>query len=187
MRPKKIQTEDYFIGNLGSPEATEEILSACPILEENVQEATTNHRDFPDHYHRQCYVSMISVEESNFIETGLKHILRNVNNMIWKMPLDNEWDCGIQYTRYSGVGHHYGWHIDNFQGNCSDRRLSIVYSLSKKTSYQGGEFDIRRKSNNKVYTIKFDYGDFIVFPSDTFHRVRPLKGGTRTTMVGWYR
>lgn len=187
MRPKRIQTEDFFIGNLGSPEATEEILNACPIEKLSIEEAKVGHEEMPRHYDRQCSVSWINVQQSNFIEIGLKKILWNVNEMIWKMPLDNEWDADIQYTLYSGKGHHYGWHIDNFQGDCSDRRLSIVYCLSKRTNYSGAEFDIRKKSNNEVYTIKFDYGDFIVFPSDTYHRVRPMKSGRRITMVGWYR
>ena len=186
MRQKRIQTEDFFLGNLGSPESSDEILNACPQELMDFDEATTGGEDIPNHINRQCLVSWLDVTACNFIEHGLRKILGNVNDMIWKFPLKGEWDCNIQFTKYCGVGHHYDWHIDNFQGDCADRRLSIVYCLSKKTAYGGAEFDIEKRDGS-VYTTKFDYGDFIVFPSDTYHRVRPMKSGSRITMVGWYR
>ena len=186
MKEKKILTEDFFIGNLGSPEATESILEACPVELMQFDDATVGDEKLADHYARKCLLSWVDVTKCNFVESGFRTIIESVNEKSWKLPLDNEWDGSLQFTKYCGVGHHYDWHIDNFQGNCSDRRLSIVYCLSKKTAYGGAEFDIERK-NGKIYTIKFDYGDFIVFPSDTLHRVRPMKSGTRMTMVGWYR
>ena len=185
MKQKRIITEDFFIGNLGTPEATEEIIKRCPE-ELHYDEATVAYHAVPEHIHRKCLTAWLNVEESNFIETGLKKIVNNVNDMIWKFDLKNEWDTNIQFTKYSGGGDHYGWHIDNFQGDCSDRRLSIVYCLSKKSDYTGGNFQIR-KSDKSVYTSKFDYGDFIVFPSNKKHRVLPLKTGNRLTMVGWFR
>ena len=185
MKQKRIVTEDFFIGNLGTPEASEEIVSRCPE-ELQYDEATVAYDPIPQHVHRKCLTAWLDVEKSNFIETGLKKIIINVNDMIWKFDLKKEWDTNIQFTKYSGGGDHYGWHQDNFQGDCSDRRLSVVYCLSKKSDYTGGNFQIR-KSDNSVHTSKFDYGDFIVFPSDKYHRVLPLKSGNRLTMVGWFR
>ena len=185
MKQKRVITEDFFIGNLGSPESTQEIVKAWPETLKSYS-ATVGKSDIPEHIHRKCLISWLNVEESNFIEIGLKKIISNVNDMIWKFDLKNEWDTHIQFTRYSSGGDHYGWHIDNFQGDCSDRRLSIVYCLSKKSDYTGGNFQIK-KSDKSVYTSKFDYGDFIVFPSDKYHRVLPLKTGNRLTMVGWFR
>ena len=185
MKHKRIITEDYFIGNLGVPEATKEIIEICPS-ELEYDEASVEYSLIPEHSSRKCLTTWLNVEESNFIETGLKKIINNVNGMIWNFDVKNEWDGNIQFTKYSVGGDHYGWHIDNFQGDCSDRRLSIVYSLSKKSDYTGGNFQIR-KSDKSVYTSKFDYGDFIVFPSDKYHRVLPLKTGNRLTMVGWFR
>ena len=133
----------------------------------------------------------LKVSESNFIEVGLRKIVHNVNNMIWHMKLDEEWQADIQFTKYIGKGDHYNWHKDYYKGEelndgITIRRISVVYCLSKKTDYTGGEFQIKT-NNNGIYTTKFDYGDFIVFPSDKDHRVKPLKSGTRITMVGWYK
>ena len=185
MKQKRVITEDFFIGNLGAPEATQEIIKSCPEFL-NYKEAKVGHHDVPEHIHRKCLTSWLDVKQSNFIEIGLKKIINNVNDMIWKFDVKNEWSSNIQFTKYSVGGDHYDWHIDNFQGDCSDRRLSIVYCLSKKSDYTGANFQIR-KSDKSVYTTKFDYGDFIVFPSDKYHRVLPLKTGNRLTMVGWFR
>jgi|TARA_B100001094_G_scaffold149335_1_gene144574 PKHD-type hydroxylase len=191
MKQKRIQTEDFFIGNLGSSEATDELVSVCSKSIDHPDTdsyyAKVGGSKVPNYVHRKCIISWIDTTKLNFINQGLKKIVHGINLMSWKMPLDGEWDTNIQYTRYTGEGHHYGWHKDNFQGNCSDRKLSVVYCLSKKTDYTGGEFDIRKNTNKETYTIKFDYGDFIVFPSYTMHRVRPLKSGVRSTLVGWYR
>jgi len=111
--------------------------------------------------------------------------------MIWKMDLDHKWESDLQYTRYIGKGHHYDWHKDHYDEGIypghsgNTRKLTMVYCLSHKEDYRGGEFQIKT-SKGATYTRRFDYGDFIVFPSKILHRVKPLKSGTRTTLVGWY-
>jgi len=185
MKHKRIITEDYFIGNLGVPEATKEIIEICPA-ELKYDEAAVEYSLTPEHNKRKCLTTWLSVEKSNFIEDGLKKLMNNANDMIWNFDLKNEWESHIQFTKYSSAGDHHAWHSDNYEDDCSDRRLSIVYCLSKKSDYTGANFQIK-KSDKSVYTIKFDYGDYIVFPSDKIHRVLPLKTGERFTMVGWLR
>ena len=34
--------------------------------------------------------------------------------------------------------------------------------------------------------FKMDMGYVIIFPSDSLHRVRPIKSGKRISLVGWY-
>ena len=195
----RITTEDFFIGNFGCPEATDEIIGACTknlIVDEKGiskrdEEACVGDKETPDHKCRECYVSWIDVSNVNFIEHGYRKVIENVNDMIWKMDLDHKWETDLQYTRYIGKGHHYDWHKDHYSeeeypghsGNI--RKLTMVYCLSHKEDYRGGEFQIKT-SKGATYTRRFDYGDFIVFPSKILHRVKPLKSGTRTTLVGWY-
>jgi len=199
MKEKRIITEDFFLGNLGDIEATNEILKAyLKVFGKNVDEILENDLpalvddfDTPTEKIRKCHIKWMNVSDNNFIESGLKKILKNVNNIIWKMELDDEWESNIQFTKYIGKGEHYNWHKDychvsNVNDQISLRRISIVYCLSKKSDYNGGEFQIK-KSDGKTYTTKFDFGDFIVFPSNRWHRVKPLKSGTRVTLVGWYR
>ena len=105
------------------------------------------------------------------------------------MDLKHEWQASVQYTRYLGKGHFYNWHRDAYPKGESTvgfgRKLTIVYCLSYEKDYTGGEFEVER-DDKTIYTRKFDYGDFIVFPARKLHRVIPLESGTRTTLVGWY-
>jgi len=197
IKPFKILTKDYFIGNLGCPEATDEINLICNNQLQNDENVISKYdsistiRNGEVNYKlRKCFVSSIPVDNLNFIEQGLKKTIEYVNDMQWKMDLSHRWESNIQYTKYLGKGHFYDWHPDVFpkehfpNHSAIRRKISIVYCLSDKSDYVGGEFQI--KTDDGIYTRKFGYGDFIVFPSEKIHRVKPLKSGTRITLVGWY-
>jgi PKHD-type hydroxylase len=202
MKQKRIITKDFFIGNLGDIKASDEIKKTYEkSLNVKVNElsnedysALVGDIDSPIEKIRKCYISWIRTDNNDvtsFISVGLRKIVENVNTMIWNIKLDGEWQSDIQFTKYIGKGDHYDWHKDYYEGEelndgVTLRRISVVYCLSKKTDYSGGQFQIKT-SNAGIYTTKFDYGDFIVFPSTTLHRVKPLSSGTRITMVGWYR
>lgn len=184
----KIQTDDFFIGNLENNEVPDLLLETVGNSDGGYEAGVGTKGDSGvDHKYRKCNVKWIPVKKVNFIENGMRRIVNEVNNLSWNMELDQEWQTGIQVTFYEGKGHFYNWHKDDY-GKSSDgiRRLSIVYCLSHKTDYVGGEFQIKT-SDGGTYTRKFDYGDFIIFPSTTLHRVKKLKSGKRTTLVGWYR
>ena len=192
MKPVKIATEDFFIGNFGHPEATDELVNSIGKNQNKISgEGITGIDGTPNHKFRKCYVDWIDVENVNYIEQGYRKVIENVNGMIWKMDLDHRWETDLQYTKYTGKNHHYGWHKDHYseeeypEHSGNDRKLSIVYCLSHKKDYSGGEFQIKTNKGS-TYTRKFDYGDFIVFPSTILHRVKPLKSGIRITLVGWY-
>lgn len=185
-------TEDFFIGNLGSKETTDEIVEGIAenfnFKSINYEDAGVGTEDDPpvDHRIRKCLLKWISVNPTNYVESGLRKIIEYVNDGYFNIPVEHKWETDIQYTKYKDKGHFFGWHSDSYDGdNLPIRKLSIVYSLCHKNDYVGGEFQIKT-SNGEIYTRKFDYGDFIVFPSDKVHRVKKLKGGERTTLVGWY-
>ena len=190
MKPFKILTDDYFVGNFGSIEASDEVLRSCKrnFPDDNDLDAgLVRDEGDEDLSIRKCKTGGIDISRVNFIEQGLRNAIRYINDMKWKMDLKHEWESSIQYTRYVGKGDFYGWHQDNSESTSSigDRKISIVYCLSYEKDYAGAEFEIK-ESNSNIYKRKFDYGDFIVFPSDKLHRVNPLKSGNRTTLVGWY-
>lgn len=199
----KIQTEDFLLGNFENKAATDSIVEAINADEfdaDTFAEAGVG-GDFDDddedaginHNVRKCKTKWIPVDELNFIEQGMSQMIKHANNMMWDIKLNDEWDSDIQVTYYAGKGHFYNWHKDHYgdiysqdEDDDSIRRVTVVYCLSPKSDYTGGEFQIKQ-SNGKVYTRRFDYGDFIIFPSDRLHRVKKLKGGKRLTLVGWYR
>ena len=91
----------------------------------------------------------------------------------------------IQYGVYN-VGDYYNWHIDQgLQYNEGDvRKLSMTCFLNE--DYEGGEFDIEDRYYGKYKSFKEKPGSIIFFPSDAWHRVRPVTSGQRRSLVAWF-
>jgi len=89
----------------------------------------------------------------------------------------------LQYTVYlAGEGSHYDWHVDH--GRTPRRRkLSLVLQLSAPTGYEGCELQIY--ASNQIDTAPKGRGTLIAFPSYTLHRVTPITGGIRKSLVMW--
>ena len=87
----------------------------------------------------------------------------------------------VQILKYE-TDDHYWWHNDLLPPvNGMRRRVSLVMMLSDPSEFQGGEFQIKDKTDNALK----NKGDIIVFDSATRHRVAPVTGGTRITAVCW--
>ena len=115
------------------------------------------------------------------------------NQQNWNYDLDG---CdGIQYGTYSDGGF-YDWHIDeeseihNINGKALIRKLSMTIWLNDPNEYEGGEFDIEVKGpfeDIRYNTLKLKKGSIVIFPSDMWHRVRPVTSGVRKSLVTWFR
>ena len=111
----------------------------------------------------------------------------------------------LQYTVY-GPGKFYGWHRDdslqwkqmhppstysevrpdllsNSTGEVC-RKLSFSLQLSEPEEYEGGQFQLMGY-DHKMYEAPRKKGTLIIFESTALHRVRPIKKGTRRSLVGW--
>ena len=116
----------------------------------------------------------------------------------WNFDWDYSESC--QFTKYK-TNQFYNWHCDswdspynnsnNLNFNGKIRKLSVTCSLSDSKDYKGGEleFDFRNNSNGKpvIKTCKeiLPRGSIVVFPSFVWHRVKPVKKGTRYSLVIW--
>ena len=106
-----------------------------------------------------------------------------------------------QFTKYD-IGQYYDWHCDSWDrpyvreandpSNGKIRKLSVTVSLSDPKDYKGGEleFDFRNKDPDKKPNIIkcteiLPKGSLVVFPSFVWHRVRPVKKGSRYSLVIW--
>jgi PKHD-type hydroxylase len=117
----------------------------------------------------------------------------------WNFNLD--WSENCQFTKYSS-GQYYGWHSDawvvpynkpdflNQHGKI--RKLSVTCSLSDPSEYEGGELEFNfndpeknKKQNIRKCTEILPRGSIVVFPSFVWHRVCPVKKGTRYSLVIW--
>jgi PKHD-type hydroxylase len=121
-------------------------------------------------------------------------------NAGWNFQWD--WSEACQFTKYK-KGQYYDWHCDSWDKpylpqNQNDptygkvRKLSVTLSLSDPEEYSGGEleFDFRNTDPDKkrnVYKCKeiLPKGSLVVFPSFIWHRVCPVKKGSRYSLVIW--
>ena len=121
-------------------------------------------------------------------------------NACWNFQWDFSESC--QFTKYV-KGQYYDWHSDSWdkpyiKENVNDpshgkiRKLSVTVTLSDPKDYKGGEleFDFRnldpdKKSNIKKCTEILPKGSLVVFPSHVWHRVCPVKKGSRYSLVIW--
>ena len=105
---------------------------------------------------------------------------------------------GIQLTHYFG-GDYYSWHQDQFNHSVKrndkeyNRKLSVTLFLNDPDEYEGGEFDLEVRGPNckdgeeRYDTFKLPKKSIIVFPSDRWHRVRPVTSGIRKSLVIWFQ
>ena len=120
-------------------------------------------------------------------------------NAGWNFEWD--WSESCQFTIYK-KGQYYDWHCDSWdrpyqkeQGNPSNgkvRKLSVTLTLSDPKDYKGGEleFDFRNLDPDKKPNIRkckeiLPKGSLVVFPGFVWHRICPVKKGTRHSLVMW--
>ena len=101
----------------------------------------------------------------------------------------------IQLSHYS-EGNFYDWHVDTLakpiiNNDVSyNRKVSATFFLNDPEEYEGGEFDLEVRGPNaeeRFDTIKLPKGSIVIFPSDRWHRVRPVTSGVRKSLVIWFQ
>ncbi len=135
----------------------------------------------------------------NWIYKEIHPFIRQANiNAGWNFLWD--WSESCQFTKYD-EGQYYDWHCDRWEipynqpntpSHGKVRKLSVTLSLSNETDYKGGEleFDFRnmdpdKKRNTKICKDILPKGSLVVFPSFVWHRVKPVKKGSRYSLVIW--
>ena len=119
-------------------------------------------------------------------------------NAGWNFQWDFSESC--QFTKYN-KGQYYDWHCDgwnqpyhhpNTPSHGKIRKLSVTLTLSDPKDYKGGEleFDFRNLDPDKKPNIRkckeiLPKGSLVVFPGFVWHRVCPVKKGTRHSLVMW--
>ena len=143
--------------------------------------------------------------DSNIVWLNARWILNEIQPFVdqanknagWNFQWD--WTESCQFTKYS-KGQYYDWHSDswpkayNNPGNPlhgKNRKLSVTLSLSNEKSYKGGELEFdfrnveREKQKTQVCKEVKPKGSLVVFPSDVWHRIKPVKQGYRYSLVMW--
>jgi PKHD-type hydroxylase len=120
----------------------------------------------------------------------------------WNFQWDFSESC--QFTKYK-LNQYYDWHCDSYSKPFNQpnninkhgkiRKLSVTCQLTDGSEYEGGEleFDFRdydpSKRDESKHLIKakeiLPKGSIVVFPSHLWHRVKPVRKGTRYSLVLW--
>jgi PKHD-type hydroxylase len=117
----------------------------------------------------------------------------------WNFDWDFSENC--QFTKYK-INQYYDWHCDSWevpyntpneiQKHGKIRKLSVTCSLSDPSEYKGGEleFNFNNPERSKKQNIRqckeiLPQGSICIFPSFVWHRVKPVKKGTRYSLVLW--
>lgn len=96
----------------------------------------------------------------------------------------------LQFTEYNeGQQGFYSKHDDCGDSSILEtfvdiRKLSFSVQLSNPEDYEGGELVIYNK-NNKEFIAPKTKGTIIFFESNILHEVKPVKKGTRYSIVSW--
>jgi len=95
----------------------------------------------------------------------------------------------LQYSEYD-TKQEYGWHQDlNIKPYDDGRIRKISFSIFLNNNFEGGEFDLEiygPDAKPRYISIwKRNNENCIIFNSDMWHRVRPVKSGVRKSIVGW--
>lgn len=89
----------------------------------------------------------------------------------------------VQLARYDSSNQgFYDWHTD-FGDVAPRRKISISIQLSHSDDYEGGDLELRYRGKPDI--ADRTKGTVIAFPSFVLHRVTPVIGGTRWSLVAW--
>ena len=154
---------------------------------------------------------IVFLAEEHSISNLLQNHIKVANHLAgWELDITSVED--VQFTKY-GPKQHYSWHIDGNSCSLSKRRFAFqksqglsetVYphlidtcrkvsaSLILNDDFSGGEFETAFLNNDKKGDLLIEKqihkpkkGDAIIFPSYLNHRVRPVRVGTRYSLVVW--
>ena len=143
--------------------------------------------------------------DSNIVWMNDKWIYKEIHPFVhqananagWNFQWDFSESC--QFTKYN-KNQYYDWHCDSWEKAYENgdtkgkiRKLSVTVSLSEGgKAYTGGEleFDFRNNDPDKKTNIRkckeiLPKGSLVVFPSFVWHRVCPVKKGSRYSLVVW--
>ena len=145
---------------------------------------------------RDCKICFLNYDEE--LDTVFKKIIGEYNYEIsgWKYDINTLEP--IQLAHY-GPGDFFEWHVDEFSGDLVkddkelNRKISVTIWLNDPQEYEGGEFDLEVRGPSlpdwmrRYDTFKLPKKSIIIFPSNKWHRVRPVTSGIRKSLVLWFQ
>lgn len=165
----------------------EEQLKAIEKYGDELQLATgtVGNNEQPAAALRKTQVSWIGYnQQTAFLYDGMASVAQRLNAKSYRFDLSGFTE-DFQYGVYNANEQsHYDWHVDAGPNTYSPRKLSLVLFLTDPSEYMGGKLQIR-KGNQPMTVTHNQRGNVVAFPSYSLHRVTPVTGGIRKTIVVW--
>jgi len=183
--------------NLFSKEECEWIWTNVPKVYRGAMSEHTRDDHSPDPYRhsktRVADVWSVNRKDPKFrwIYERVLHFANVQNNAYWQYPIPNTVDSenmeNLLMAGYNGsVAGHYNWHSDiGVHGFTAKRVLACVVILSHDSEYDGGRFMLTRHTAHgpeEIFLPKAQ-GSVVMMPAYTIHRVEPVVGGYRRSLV----
>ena len=195
----------WFFQSAVSARICDEIVKYSKSIQDGM--ATTGGYGDPKKLNRQQVKDLKKKRDSDIVWLNERWIYKEIQPYVHQANANAGWNFqwdhseSMQFTKYN-KGQYYGWHCDGWdkpyqrqQGDPSAgkiRKLSVTLTLSDPKDYKGGEleFDYRNldpDKKRKVVKCKeiLPKGSLVVFPGFVWHRVCPVKKGTRHSLVMW--
>lgn len=183
--------------NLFAKEECEWIVKNVPLVYRGAMSEHTRDDNSPDVYRhgktRVADVWSVNRKDPKF-RWIYERILRfaNVQNRAyWQYPIPDTVDSenmeNLLMAGYNGsLAGHYNWHSDiGVHGFTAKRVLACVVLLSPETEYEGGRFTITKytaQGPEQIFLPRHQ-GSVVMMPAYTMHRVEPVTGGYRRSLV----
>lgn len=140
-----------------------------------------------DHSIRKSEVRWLNARTEKAIVESIWHYANRSNRD--SFDVDLRYINDIQFTKYIGnpeAPGKYDWHhdVDWMEEKSYHRKLSLVYQLTDRSEYEGGEFQFE-ETLPQLPEDALEKGSIIVFPSFHRHRVTPVTSGVRHSLVTW--
>lgn len=175
--PLKDQTQVAIVEAAFTPEECTRLVAD---LDKHLQPATVEGLDAAGSagIRKSSAVFVFPDASTNWVFERLRRAIDEINEAVYGFDV-GEFKEGFQFTRYE-VGEHYKPHFDIGPGLLAERKLSMTVQLSLPDAYTGGELVVYPE-----FIAPKEQGTMTVFPSFMCHGVRPVKTGTRYSLVSW--
>ena len=149
---------------------------------------------------------IVWTEDQWIYDAVWKYMVQANENAEWKYEISAA--DRMQLARYK-KGMFYNWHSDSradaYNNPANKLTLGRIRKLTMtcilNDDFEGGEFQmikydhftpLKRESwidqfpDNHISTVEYKKGTIIVYPSDIFHRVKPVTKGIRYSLSLWF-
>ena len=132
-----------------------------------------------NYQHRRTRIRSIPPDaEHTWIFQRLRQLVSMANQQAFHFQLNEL--MSVDVLEYSPDGY-FDWHLDLGTGIFATRKLSLITFLTPPDEYEGGNLCFM----DGGAPLRLAQGTTAIFPSYLLHKVEPVTGGTRFTLVSW--